>query len=84
MVSGGSKQGAGIPGPQASLSLEQLDRRLVGLRVLRRQLKHGLDKLLPKSLIPIIIELSGIPPDSSYIRWERGASSAPDLLKKVL
>ncbi|MGI6149999.1 MAG: NAD(P)/FAD-dependent oxidoreductase [Firmicutes bacterium] len=69
-----------------ALSLEQLDRRLVRdfAEFSRRQLKHGLDKLLPKSLIPIIIELSGIPPDKPIHQVGKGERlQLRDLLKKV-
>ena len=48
-----------------ALSDEQLDNRL--LRDLeafsRKQFRNSLDKLLPKSLIPVIVRLSGIQPD---------------------
>lgn len=47
-----------------ALNEEQLDKRL--LRDLetfsRKQFRNALDDLLPKSLIPIIVDLSGIPP----------------------
>ncbi len=45
-----------------ALSEEQLDARLVRDfdKYKRKQLSNGLDELLPKSLIPVIIKLSGI------------------------
>lgn len=48
-----------------ALNDEQLDNRL--LRDLkthaRKQFRNALDELLPKSLIPVIVDLSGIPPE---------------------
>lgn len=48
-----------------ALSPEQLDRRLqrdFG-RYINRQFRNALDDLLPRSLIPVIVELSGVAPD---------------------
>ena len=62
-----------------ALTPEQLDRRLIRdfEEFSRKQFKNSLDKLLPKSLIPIIIELSGIPPEKPVEPGgEEGASSA--------
>ncbi len=49
-----------------ALDLEQLDRRVLRDfgENLNRNLSNSLDKLLPKSLIPVIIRLSGIPADT--------------------
>lgn len=48
-----------------ALSEQQLDERLCRdfKRYSRKHFKHGLDDLLPKRLIPIIVALSGIQPD---------------------
>lgn len=56
-----------------ALSLEQLDNRI--LRDFSEQLNkdfcNSLDKLLPKSLIPIIVNLSGITPDCKVNKIDR-------------
>ncbi|PKM83821.1 MAG: aminoacetone oxidase family FAD-binding enzyme [Firmicutes bacterium HGW-Firmicutes-13] len=46
-----------------ALSLEQLDKRLQRdfEKFSRKQFKNSLDELLPQKMIPVIIELSGIP-----------------------
>lgn len=48
-----------------ALSDEQLDRRLLREfdRSRNRQFKNALDSLLPAKLIPVLVELSGIPPE---------------------
>ena len=50
-----------------ALSEEQLDARIVRDfgELQNKQFKNGLDKLLPKKLIPVIIELSGIEKNKS-------------------
>ncbi|HYH03525.1 MAG TPA: NAD(P)/FAD-dependent oxidoreductase [Bacillota bacterium] len=47
-----------------ALSEEELDRRIQRdfAKFVRKQYKNALDELLPKSLIPVMIELSGIDP----------------------
>lgn len=49
-----------------ALSAEQLDKRILRdfSEELNKDFSNSLDKLLPKSLIPIIINLSGIPGDT--------------------
>ena len=59
-----------------ALSPEQIDARLQRdfQKFSRRQLSNGLDDLLPQKLIPVFIELSGIPADkpvNSITRAER-------------
>jgi predicted Rossmann fold flavoprotein len=69
-----------------ALTPEQLDRRLIRdfEEFSRKQFKNSLDKLLPKSLIPIIIELSGIPPEKPVNQvGKRERLQLGDLLKKV-
>lgn len=69
-----------------ALTPEQLDRRLVRdfAQASRKQFKNSLDKLLPKRLIPIIIELSGIPPEKPVNQVQkRERLQLRDLLKKV-
>ena len=48
-----------------ALSAEQLDARLLRdfSEISNKQFKNGLDKLLPKKMIPVMIELSGIDPN---------------------
>ena len=48
-----------------ALSVEQLDARLLRdfSEISNKQFKNGLDKLLPKKMIPVMIELSGIDPN---------------------
>lgn len=48
-----------------ALSPEQLDKRILRdfSQELNRDFSHALDKLLPKSLVPVIVRLSGIPED---------------------
>ncbi|HBN95963.1 MAG TPA: aminoacetone oxidase family FAD-binding enzyme, partial [Firmicutes bacterium] len=48
-----------------ALSVEQLDKRLLRdfETFSRKQFRNSLDELLPKSLIPVVVNLSGIPPD---------------------
>ena len=48
-----------------ALSDEQLDRRLLREfdRSRNRQFKNALDSLLPAKLIPVLVALSGIPPE---------------------
>lgn len=48
-----------------ALNADQLDARLVRdfSEMPNKQFKHGLDKLLPRKMIPVILELSGISPD---------------------
>lgn len=48
-----------------ALNLEQLDQRLQRdfTLFLKKQYKNSLGELLPKSLIPVVIRLSGIPED---------------------
>lgn len=66
-----------------ALSEEQLDSRL--LRDLeafsRKQFRNSLDKLLPKSLIPVIVRLSGIQPDKACHQITREERAA---LRKLL
>lgn len=69
-----------------ALTVEQLD-----LRVLRdfkeiqnKQFKNGLDKLVPKKMIPVLIELSGVDPEkpiNSVTKEER--MQLVNLLKKM-
>ncbi|MCX4315948.1 MAG: NAD(P)/FAD-dependent oxidoreductase, partial [Lachnospiraceae bacterium] len=69
-----------------ALSEEQLEGRL--LREIdagrNKAMKHILEKLLPKSLVPVILKLSGIPPEKKgniLTKEERKALCA--LLKKL-
>jgi predicted Rossmann fold flavoprotein len=60
-----------------ALSVEELDRRIQRdfTKFVRKVYKNALDELLPKSLIPVIIELSGIDPAKpvhQITREERG------------
>ncbi|HEY8464350.1 MAG TPA: NAD(P)/FAD-dependent oxidoreductase [Bacillota bacterium] len=69
-----------------ALSGEELDRRIQRdfAKFIRKQYKNALDQLLPKSLIPVIIELSGIDPHKpvhQITREER--SSLVNLLKQL-
>ena len=50
---------------KARLSIEQLDERILSDFTLyqNKQFKNSLNKLLPRKLIPVIIQLSGINPD---------------------
>lgn len=69
---------------KSALDRDQLDRRLQRdfAEFARKQLKNALDNLLPKSLIPVIISLSGIPEDKfvhQLTRPER--SKLAELLK---
>ena len=69
-----------------ALSEEQLEGRL--LREIdagrNKAMKHILEKLLPKSLVPVILKLSGIPPEKKrkYLD-KRGAKGALCTLKKT-
>lgn len=61
-----------------ALTPEQLDRRLQRdfQEKSRCQFKNALGKLLPKALIPVIVQLSGIPPEKpvhQIARYERQA-----------
>ena len=49
-----------------ALSAEQVDRRLIRefLEQPRKQLRHILSNLMPKSLIPVILQKAGIPPEA--------------------
>lgn len=69
-----------------ALSPEQLDRRLVRdfEKFSRKQFKNALDELLPKSLIPVMIELSGISPDKPVNQLTKEERLMfRDLLKRV-
>jgi predicted Rossmann fold flavoprotein len=49
-----------------ALSAEQVDRRLIRefQEQARKQLRHILSNLMPKSLIPVILQKAGIPPEA--------------------
>ena len=59
----GEKQYTAVIDLKPALDAEQLDKRILRdfEENLNRDFSNSLDKLLPKSLIPVIISLSGIP-----------------------
>lgn len=69
-----------------ALTPEQLDRRLVRdfEKFSHKQFKNALDDLLPKRMIPIMIQLSGIAPDKPVNQISREERlKFRDLLKQV-
>lgn len=56
-----------------ALSAEQLDRRILRdfEAAANRDFSNALDQLLPKSLIPVVVSLSGIPPETKVNQISR-------------
>lgn len=74
---GGRSQSAGVwlsINLKPALSEEQLDSRLQRdlTRFSRKQFRNSLDELLPKKMIPVFVDLSGIPPEKPVHQITRG------------